>query len=208
MKLLDWFLQGGPLMWPILLCSIIAVAVALERLFTLRRARIDTRQFMATIRTVLERGRIDDAVAVCDENAGPLAHILKAGILKHDQRREVIRESIENAGLLEMPRLERYLNVLATVANISPLIGLLGTVQGMIRCFWQIQAKMGVVNPSDLAEGIGNALITTAGGLLVAIPTLVIYNYFLSRVNHMVHEMEISSAELLDLLTGDKGTDR
>jgi len=208
MKLLDWFLQGGPLMWPILLCSIIAVAVALERLFTLRRARIDTRQFMATIRTVLERGRIDDAVAVCDENAGPLAHILKAGILKHDQRREVIRESIENAGLLEMPRLERYLNVLATVANISPLIGLLGTVQGMIRCFWQIQAKMGVVNPSDLAEGIGNALITTAGGLLVAIPTLVIYNYFLSRVNHMVHEMEISSAELLDLLTGDKGADR
>ena len=204
MKLIDWFIQGGPLMWPILLCSIIAVAVAIERLLTLRRARIDTREFMATIRTVLKRGRIGDAVAVCDENAGPIAHILKAGILKHDKPRGAIREAIENAGLLEIPRLERYLNVLATVANISPLIGLLGTVQGMIRCFWQIQSKMGVVNPSDLASGIGNALITTAGGLLVAIPTLVIYNYFLSRVNNMVVEMEISSSELLDLLTDDE----
>ena len=204
MKLIDWFIQGGPLMWPIPLCSIIAVAVAIERLFTLRRARIDTREFMATIRTVLKRGRIGDAVAVCDENAGPIAHILKAGILKHDKPRGAIREAIENAGLLEIPRLERYLNVLATVANISPLIGLLGTVQGMIRCFWQIQSKMGVVNPSDLASGIGNALITTAGGLLVAIPTLVIYNYFLSRVNNMVVEMEISSSELLDLLTDDE----
>jgi len=206
MKLIDWFFQGGPLMWPILLCSIIAVAVAFERLFTLRRARIDTREFMATIRTVLKRGMIDDAIAVCDENAGPIAHILKAGILKHDKPRGAIREAIENAGLLEIPRLERYLNVLATVANISPLIGLLGTVQGMIRCFWEIQSKMGVVNPSDLAEGIGNALITTAGGLLVAIPTLVIYNYFLSRVNNMVQEMEISSSELLDLLTDKEDT--
>jgi len=206
MKVIDWFFQGGPLMWPILLCSIIALAVAFERLFTLRRARIDTREFMATIRTVLKRGRIDDAIAVCDENAGPIAHILKAGILKHDKPRGAIREAIENAGLLEIPRLERYLNVLATVANISPLIGLLGTVQGMIRCFWQIQSKMGVVNPSDLAEGIGNALITTAGGLLVAIPTLVVYNYFLSRVNNMVQEMEISSSELLDLLTDEEDT--
>lgn len=204
MKLIEWFFDGGPLMWPILLCSVIAMAVALERLFTLRRARINTRQFMATIRTVLEHNRIDDAVAICDENAGPIAHILKAGILKHDRPRGVIRESIENAGMLEVPRLERYLDVLATVANISPLIGLLGTVQGMIRCFWQIQNKMGVVNPSDLAEGIGNALITTAGGLLVAIPTLVIYNYFISRVNAMVHEMEISSAELLDLLADEE----
>ena len=204
MKVIDWFIQGGPLMWPILVCSIIALAVTIERLFTLRRARIDTRQFMATIRTVLERGRIDDAIAVCDENSGPIAHILKAGILKHGQPRGAIREAIENAGLLEIPRLERYLNVLATIANISPLLGLLGTVQGMIRCFWQIQAKMGVVNPSDLAEGIGNALITTGGGLVVAIPTLVVYNYFLSRVNHMVQEMEISSGELLDLLTGEE----
>jgi biopolymer transport protein ExbB len=204
MKLITWFFDGGPLMWPILLCSVIALAVALERFFTLRRAQINTRQFMATIRTVLEHNRVDDAVAICDENAGPIAHILKAGILKHDRPRAVIREAIENAGMLEVPRLERYLNVLATVANISPLIGLLGTVQGMIRCFWMIQSKMGVVNPSDLAEGIGNALITTAGGLLVAIPTLVLYNYYLSRVNGMVHEMEISSAELLDLLTGEE----
>jgi len=192
-------------MWPILLCSVVALAVALERLFTLRRARVDTRQFMATIRTVLEHNRIDDAVAVCEENAGPISHILKAGILKHDRPREVIREAIENAGLLEIPRLERYLNVLATVANISPLLGLLGTVQGMIRCFGAIQAKMGIVNPSDLAGGIRNALFTTAFGLLVGITTLVLFNYFISRVNNMVHEMEISSAELLDLLTGEEG---
>jgi biopolymer transport protein ExbB len=193
--------EGGPIMIPIIACAIAAFAVAVERFFTLRRARINTREFMATIRTVLRQNKIAEAIEVCEKTAGPIARILKAGMLKHGRRKRDIREAIEDAGQLEIPRLERYLGVLATVASISPLLGLLGTVAGMIKAFGQIQAKMGVVNPSDLAEGIGNALITTAAGLVVAIPTLVLYNYFVAKVENMILDMEISSSELVDLLT-------
>ena len=193
--------EGGPIMIPIIACAIAAFAVAVERFFTLRRARINTREFMATIRTVLRQNKIAEAIEVCEKTPGPIARILKAGMLKHGRRKRDIREAIEDAGQLEIPRLERYLGVLATVASISPLLGLLGTVAGMIKAFGQIQAKMGVVNPSDLAEGIGNALITTAAGLVVAIPTLVLYNYFVAKVENMILDMEISSSELVDLLT-------
>ena len=193
--------EGGPIMIPIIACAIAAFAVAVERFFTLRRARINTREFMATIRTVLRQNKIAEAIEVCEKTAGPIARILKAGMLKHGRRKRDIREAIEDAGQLEIPRLERYLGVRATVASISPLLGLLGTVAGMIKAFGQIQAKMGVVNPSDLAEGIGNALITTAAGLVVAIPTLVLYNYFVAKVENMILDMEISSSELVDLLT-------
>ena len=193
--------EGGYIMIPIIACAIVAFAVTVERFFTLRRARINTREFMATIRTVLRQNKIAEAIRVCEKTPGPIARILKAGMLKHGRRKQDIREAIEDAGRLEIPRLERYLGVLATVASISPLLGLLGTVAGMIKAFAQIQAKMGVVNPSDLAEGIGNALITTAAGLVVAIPTLVLYNYFVAKVDSMIFDMEISSSEIVDLLT-------
>ena len=199
--LLRFVFEGGYIMIPIIACAIVAFAVAVERFFTLRRARINTREFMATIRTVLRQNKVKEAIRVCEKTPGPIARILKAGMLKHGRRKQDIREAIEDAGQLEIPRLERYLGVLATVASISPLLGLLGTVAGMIKAFGQIQAKMGVVNPSDLAEGIGNALITTAAGLVVAIPTLVLYNYFVAKVDNMILDMEISSSELVDLLT-------
>jgi biopolymer transport protein ExbB len=197
--------KGGILMWPILACSIVGLAIVIERFVSLRRATIDTREFMDTMRQVLRQNRMQDAVSVCEETDAPVARILKAGILKHNRPKEDIREAIENAGHLEMPRLERYLSALATCASIAPLIGLLGTVQGMIKCFAQIQNKRGQVNPADLAEGISNALLTTAGGLTVAIPLLVLYNYFVSRVDNMVVEMEISSSELIELLTKHHG---
>ncbi len=194
-------LQGGPIMVPIIACSIVAFAVAVERFLTLRRARINTREFMAAIRTVLRQNNIAEAIKLCEQTPGPIARILKAGMLKHGRRRRDIREAIEDAGQLEIPSLERYLGVLATVASVSPLLGLLGTVAGMIKAFGEIKAKMGVVNPSDLAGGIENALITTAAGLVVAIPTLVLYNYFVAKVDSMILDMEISSSELVELLT-------
>lgn len=197
--------EGGILMWPIALCSIVALAIAIERFFSLRRATIDTREFMDNMRTVLRQNRVQEAIEMCDEVDGPIARITKAGLLKHKRSKADIREAVEDAGHLEIPRLERYLGALATCANIAPLLGLLGTVAGMIKAFHQIQAKQGQVNPSDLAEGISNALVTTAAGLAVAIPTLVVYNYFVSRVEDMVVEMEISSSELLELLTKDRG---
>lgn len=205
MNVIEVIRAGGPLMWPILACSVVALAIAIERFFSLRRASIDTREFMDTMRTVLRQNRIQEAIEICDETEGPVARIMKAGILKHNRSKEDIREAIEDAGHLEVPRLERYMSALATCANIAPLLGLLGTVTGMIRCFAMIQDKQGQVNPSDLAEGISNALVTTAAGLTIAIPTLVVYNYFVTRVENMVLEMEISSSELVELLTKHRG---
>ena len=204
-RMLNIIQEGGVLMYPIIACSIVALAITIERFWTLRRATIDTREFMDAMRTVLRQNRIQEAVAICDETDAPVARIMKAGVLKHNRSKEDIREAIEDAGHLEIPRLERYMSALATCANIAPLLGLLGTVQGMIKAFAQIQHKQGQVNPSDLAEGIGNALITTAAGLTVAIPALVVYNYFVTRVENMILEMEISSSELVELLTKHRG---
>ncbi len=203
--LVDIIVKGGILMWPIMLTSVIGLAIIIERLFALRRASIDTREFMDVMRQMLRQNRIREAIEICDEAQVPVARIMKAGILKHNRSKEDIREAIEDAGRFEVPRLERYLSALATCANIAPLLGLLGTVQGLIKAFAQIQLKGGQVKPSDLAEGIGNALITTAAGLTVAIPILVIYNYLVSRVDNMVLEMEISSTELIELLTRHHG---
>jgi len=190
-------------MLPIMACSVVALAITIERFFTLRRATIDTRELMDTMRTFLMKKRIQEAIDICQEMDVPVARIVKAGILKHNRGKEDIREAIEDAGHLEIPRLERYLPAMATCANIAPLLGLLGTVAGMIKAFAQIKDKQGLVNPSDLAEGISNALVTTAAGLTVAIPTLVAYNYFVTRVDNMVLEMEISSSELVELLTNE-----
>jgi len=204
----DWvqiIASGGILMFPIAACSIVALAIAIERFYSLRRATINTREFMDSMRTVLRQNRVQEAVEICDETEGPIARIMKAGILKHNRGKADIREAIEDAGHLELPRLERYLSALATCANVAPLLGLLGTVAGMIKAFAQIQHKQGQVNPSDLAEGISNALITTAAGLTVAIPALVAYNYFITRVENLVVEMEISSSELVELLTKSHG---
>lgn len=201
----DVILKGGILMIPIGVCSIVALAIVIERFWSLRRASIDTREFMDTMRQVLRQNRMQEAVEICDEVDVPIARILRAGILKYNRTKEDIREAIEDAGHLEIPRLERYLSALATCANIAPLLGLLGTVAGMIKAFAQIQALKGQVNPSDLAEGISNALVTTAAGLSVAIPTLIAYNYFVTRVENMILEMEISSSELIELLTRHRG---
>ncbi len=205
MQIFKIIVAGGILMIPIGICSVLALAIVIERFWSLRRATIDTRGFMDTMRQVLRQNRIQDAVEICDEVDAPIARIMRAGILKYNRTKDDIREAIEDAGHLEIPRLERYMSALATCASVAPLLGLLGTVQGMIKCFAQIQAMEGLVSPSDLAEGIGNALVTTAAGLTVAIPTLVAYNYFVTRVENMILEMEISSSELIELLTRHRG---
>jgi biopolymer transport protein ExbB len=192
--------MGGPLMYPILLCSILFIAILIERLYHLHRAKIDTEAFISGIRDILKKRETADAISICEETPGPVAHIVKAGILKHDHPKEEIKETIEDAGQHEIPRLEKNLNVLATIAHISPLLGLLGTVLGMIGAFQRIQAESGRVNAGDLAGGIWEALVTTAAGLCVAIPTYVAYNYLVSRVNTLVLDMERSATEVVDLL--------
>ena len=196
-------IKGGPLMFLIILCSVIAFAVVLERLWHLHRARIDTEGFMETIAGILKRNKILDAIDMCNVTPGPIAHILKAGILKHDRSRIEIKEAIEDAGLHEVPRLEKNLGVLATIAHISPLLGLLGTVTGMVKAFQMIEQKATAlvpVNPGDLAGGIWEALITTVAGLAVAIPTYVAYNFLVSKADGFVLEMEKSATDLVNIL--------
>ena len=196
-------IKGGPLMFLILLCSIIALAVVIERLWHLRRAQINTQAFMEVIAELLKRNKIMDAIDRCNAMPGPIAHILKAGIMKHDRPRSEIKEAIEDAGLHEVPRLEKNLSALATIAHISPLLGLLGTVTGMVRSFQVIELKATAlmpVNPGDLAGGIWEALITTVAGLAVAIPTYVAYNFLVSKVDGFVLEMEKSATDVVNIL--------
>ncbi len=203
------FQKGGPMMYLILLCSVISVGVLVERLYHLARARIDTQKFMDDIISVIKRNKIVEALEMCNKTPGPIAHIIKAGILKHDRPKPEIKEAIEEAGQLEIPRLEKNLGVLATIAHVTPLLGLLGTVMGMIRAFQVIQKNalsMVPVNPGDLAGGIWESLLATTAGLAVAIPTYVAYNYLVSQVEGMVNSMETSSTDLLNILTSRRDT--
>ncbi len=198
------FNQGGPLMYLILAGSVIGLGVFLERLYHLHRAQINTESFMVEIRSLVRQGEIEAAVDFCRRTPGPVAHILAAGLTRHSRIRSEIREAIEDAGIQEVSRLEKNLVVLATLAHISPLLGLLGTVLGMIRAFMTIEEMQGVVNPSDLAGGIWEALLTTVFGLLVAIAAYIAYNYLVARVGKMVLDMETSATGVVNLLTGEE----
>ncbi len=197
------FNQGGPLMYLILAGSVIGLGVFLERLYHLHRARIDTERFMEEIRSLVRENQIQGAIDLCSRTPGPVAHIVDAGLARYSRSRTEIREAIEDAGVHEVPRLEKNLVVLATLAHVSPLLGLLGTVLGMIRAFMTIEEMQGVVNPSDLAGGIWEALLTTAFGLVVAIAAYVAYNYLVARVGKVVVDMESSATEMVSLLSGE-----
>ena len=205
----EFISKGGPIMYIIIFCSIMAFAVFLERMLYLRSARIDTSKFMQEISTKVKSNKVMAAIDMCNATGGPIARILKSGIMKYDRVRQDIKEAIEDAGVHEVPLLEKNLGVLATIAHISPLLGLLGTVVGMLKAFQVIEAKattMVPVNPGDLAGGIWEALITTVAGLAVAIPTYVAYNYLVSRVDNFVLDMEKSATELVNILSEQKET--
>jgi biopolymer transport protein ExbB len=203
MSLWQVFLAGGPVMWPILFCSVFALAIALEKFWHLHRITNDDQDFLRKIVEKMKRHETKEALQICDATHSPIANILKAGILKYDRPRQQIIESIEDASLYEIPRIERNLGALATIAHVAPLLGLLGTVTGMVRCFQTIQVKAAgfhPVSPGDLAGGIWEALLTTVAGLVVAIPTFVVYNYLVSRINNFILEMEKASTELVNFL--------
>jgi biopolymer transport protein ExbB len=205
----DLIQKGGPMMYLIMLSSVLAFGVVIERVYHLNRARIDADKFMDSLTGVLKRNKIIEAIELCNSTPGPIAHIVKAGILKHDRSKHEIKEAIDEAAQLEVPRLEKHLPVLATVAHIAPLLGLLGTVTGMIKAFQVIQQKassMVPVNPGDLAGGIWEALLATLAGLSVAIPTYVAYNYLVSQVDSLVYDMERSATDLTNMLSSRRDT--
>lgn len=202
-------MRGGPIMVLIILCSVMAFAVFLERIWYLRNAKIDTHKFMQGIANKVRCNKVMEAIDTCNTTKGPIARILKAGIMKYDRQRQEMKEAIQDAGIHEVPLLERNLGVLATIAHIAPLLGLLGTVVGMLKAFQVIEEKamsMVPVNPGDLAGGIWEALITTVAGLSIAIPTYVAYNYLVSQVDNFVLDMEKSATELVNVLSEQKET--
>ena len=187
-------------MIPIVLCSIAAIGILIERLLTLRKFRINARTFIMQIRNLVMKGQIAEAIMLCKRTPGPIAKITKAAVEKYNRPRQEIREAIESAGKMEIYLLEKNLGVLGTVAAIAPLLGFLGTVTGMIKAFMRIQMLGGNVDANVLAGGIWEALVTTAAGLAVGIPTLIFYNWLQSKVEQFVFEMEDSSNALVDML--------
>ncbi len=200
MNLFSIFMKGGIVMWPILLCSIIGLTVIIDRYIVLRKAKINIPAFMVRIRGLIKKKDITGAISYCMEEKSPVANIIRKGLKKYRLGHERVKDAIENAGRQEISKLEKGLTVLATIAGIAPLLGFLGTVTGMIQAFITIEDLAGAANPSDLAGGIWEALITTAFGLIVGIPALAFYNYFLAAVKKTVGEMETVANDVVDVV--------
>ncbi|RFA24564.1 biopolymer transporter ExbB [Alkalilimnicola ehrlichii] len=190
-------------MLPIIVCSIIAMAIVAERLWTLRRPRIIPQHLVAQVWHQLKKGKLDNAQLQQIKSSSPLGRILAAGLVNAHHERTVMLESIEDAGRHEVHGLERYLNMLGTIAAISPLLGLLGTVIGMIKVFGAIQLQ-GLGNTGALAGGISEALVTTAAGLVVAIPALMAYRYLRRHVDGLVVDMEQEALKLVEAIHGQR----
>ncbi len=200
MNLFTVFLRGGMIMWFILPLSIVGLGVIIDRYIILRKARINVPAFMVRIRGFLKKKDISGAVSYCMEEKSPIANIVRKGLKKYHLGHERVKEAIENAGTQEVSKLERGLPILASVSGIAPLLGFLGTVTGMISAFMTIEDLQGAANPADLAGGIWEALITTAFGLMVGIPALGFYNYFLSKVKKLVMDMEAVANDVIDVM--------
>jgi len=201
MSLPELLRGGGLMLWVILVCSAVGVAVFIERVLHCHRAQINSTEFLNGVRTVLKRNNVVEAVSICDATEGPVARLVKTAILNRDHGRERVREALEEAGLAEVPQLERRLNLLATIAQLAPLMGLLGTVMGFIRTFIQMQNEGLHAHVGQLSNGIWQALICTAAGLAVAIPAHAGYNYLVSRINSIVLDMERAATEAVNIVT-------
>ena len=192
---------GGPMIWLILGASATALVVFFQRVLHYHRAQINSMEFLNGVRNVLKRDNVVEALSICDATPGPVARLVKVAILNRERGQERVREALEEAGLIEVPPLEDKLNLIATIAQITPLMGLLGTVLGFIKIFTELQAKATLANMQDLSGGIWQALICTAAGLAVAIPCYAAYNYLVSRVNAIVLDMEKAATEIINIVS-------
>ncbi len=197
--MIDYFVKGGFFMWPILVFFIFGLAVSIERIWSLTRASINTKRFLTKIQTALREGGVDAAKEICENTRGPIASIFHAGLSRFDKGIDQVEKSIVSAGSIEMAFLERGLVWLSLVISVAPMLGFLGTVAGMIRAFEDIAAANDI-SPSIVANGISIALLTTLFGLVVAIIIQFFYNFFVSRIDKLIIDMEESSVELVDNL--------
>lgn len=199
MTLLDYFFQGGPLMWPILICSVIALAVSLERLWSLRRGAIIPQNLLIESEDLIARELYPEALTACKKDQSPLSRLIAVAVQNQGKPRGEIKEVLEETGRREASNLERFLPVMTVIISIAPLLGLLGTVQGMIQLFSSMQGG----TPGDMsfvAEGIATALLTTFSGLTVAIPAIIVHRYLLSRIDWTLTELEEHSLRILEMV--------
>lgn len=193
----EYFRTGGPLMWPLLVCSIIGVIFIIERAIAYYRVKGDTAEIVSEVRESLLQHDLRRSIEISEDYVHPVAITLKSGLLRFGKSHEEIEKAMESVALHEVSKLEKSLWILATIANIAPLFGFLGTVTGMIGSF-EALAEVGLGNPEAVAGGISEALITTATGLAIALPVQAAYNYFNNRVSQFALDMEISSSVLLE----------
>ena len=199
-SVLDLLLNGGFMMIPLVLLLFGAIYIFIERTLTMRKAQKISPQFMDNIKKMVAEGNINEAKMLCAQTESPIAKMIEKGISKIGNPLKNIRESIENVGAIELYRLEKNLSTLATISGAAPMIGFLGTVTGMISAFIAIAQEEGTVSPKLLSEGIYEAMITTATGLAVGIVAYLGYNYLVSQVQKVVHKMEMTSVDFIDLL--------
>lgn len=198
--MLDIFVLGGPVMIPLLLCSIFAVAIGIERLWYLWRSRVDADDLLEDIKLALGQGKILEAMQAARKSRGPVATVLAAGIANYDKEREEIKEHMQTVGREEIFKMERRMGVLDTIVMIAPLLGILGTVTGIIKSFNVLAALEGVAQASALSAGIAEALITTAAGLMIAVPTMALYAYLNGLIDGQIADLNKTGAELLNIL--------
>ena len=203
--MLELMQKGGPLMWLIALCSVTALGAFLERLIAFHRAFIHVGDLLRGLANLLRRGNYAEALQECASTPGPVARVAHAMILKHDAPRSELREVAQEAGQLELPKLERNLAFLTTVAYVTPLLGLLGTFLGLLDAFQQIAAGSGYATAADIANGVYESLLTAAASLAVAIPAFVAQSYLSARVNDFIHDMERTGIEILAVLDEIRG---
>lgn len=183
-------------------CSLISATIFIERLLQLRRSEIDTNQFIISLRKSIQENNIVEAIGLCESTKGTISNIIRAGLTKHTRQKEQIESAMEISGLIEISRLEKNTKILSIIAYIAPLIGLLGTVLGFIQAFAEMRASgLADISANRIGEAMEYALVTTAAGLVVAIPSVLAYNYIVSRIEGFILEIQTSSAEIVDLLT-------
>ena len=195
--------KGGFIMVLILLLSLVAAVIIIERFLYFRRIRVDEDKMINRLRSTLEKRHYDEAISICENNPSPVANLMKVGIEHRAYSGSEIRESIMGAANLEIPKMERFLSALGTIAHISPLLGLLGTVTGNIKAFGILGGFGAMGDPSMLASGISEALLTTAAGLVVSIPSIIFYNHLVAKVNHTIIHLENRVNDMTLLLKGE-----
>lgn len=202
--MLDLISKGGPLVWLLLGCLGLSLAIFIERLTYYHRAGLNIGEFLAGLASLIRRKNFAEALQECVATRVPAGRVLHAALLRHHQPREQLKEIVQEAGQLEVPRLERYLSVLHGIAHAAPLIGLLGTIAGLMDTFTLLNNVNGYATPADVARGVYQSLITSALGLVVAIPSYLFYAFLAAKSRHLMHDLERAGIEIVNILEDNR----